>query len=323
MALVSATRRGSDRGQVLFVMALGLAVLLVVLSVTINSTVVTGHLGPNGAATDPSSNAVRFQVDAREAVGEAMDHVNARGGTDADFESAVDRWNSLAATHAASDGAYESVAVVDTTRGTTIAQTNASLDLTNATGTPTWTLASDTTARAFTTNLTGDSLPIVHRPNPTVSDLDNASVFTVVLDDGSDPVRVFVYRSVADTAAVAVDSGDGTLGDPCTVPLVDGRVVVDVAGATVAGEPCATLESIGPDGDYAIEFRNGTSATGTYSLVVDRTVSDIDDGDFTADAATGPTVSHAIYSARITSTYETAEITATAEHRVAPGEIHG
>jgi len=333
MALVIAGRepRGpaADRGQVLFVMALGLAVLLVVLSVTINSTVVTGRLGPDGVATDPSSNAVRFQLDAREAVGDAMDHVNENDVSYADLETDLDdsvtRWSTLSARHAASDGSYISAAVLDTTRGTKIAQTNATLALTNADGNETWTLANDTAARAVTMDLAGDSLSIVHRPNPTVATLENASVFTVVVDDRSDPVRVFVYQSAADTAAIAVDSGDGTLDEPCTVPLVDGRVVVDFASTTVAGERCAALEALGTVGDHsAVEFRNGGSAVGTYSLVVDRPLAAVADGDFASPGHDGgPTASRAIYSVTVRSTYHTSDIRSSADLRVAPGEIHG
>ncbi|UWG46981.1 putative pilin/flagellin [Halanaeroarchaeum sp. HSR-CO] len=324
--------RGPDgrRGQLLFVTAIGLAVLLVVLSATLNATVDTGGVGPDGTATDASSNALRFQADAAVAIGTAMDHVN-QGTEDSysDLEDAlekrVDAWSDLAVRHTARDGTWVRATVVDTTDGTRLAQTNASRPLTNVDGNETWTVVSDADrVRAIRLAPSNESLVEVTTPSPTVTQLENEDVFTVTLHGDDQSARVFVYRTDDDPAVVSVDSGDGSLEGSCAVPVgPDGRFGIDLTAATVSDTDCEPLEALADvDGPYTVEFDNGDSAVGTYSLVVDRRPSELDTDGFHADGdAGGPTATKAIYDSTVETTYASRTIDTTLEHRIAPGEF--
>ncbi|MGM0398033.1 MAG: hypothetical protein ACQEQY_03485 [Halobacteriota archaeon] len=324
--------RGPDgrRGQLLFVTAIGLAVLLVVLSATLNATVDTGGVGPDGTATDGSSNALRFQADATAAIGSAMDHVN-RGAEDSysDLEAALDErvaaWSDLAVRHTARDGTWVRATVVDTTDGTRLAQTDAARALTDVDGNETWTVVSDADrVRAVHLAPSNESLVEVTTPSPTASVLENEDVFTVTLHGDGQSARVFVYRTDDDPAVVSVDSGDGSLDGSCAAPVgPDGRFGIDLTGATVSNTDCEPLEAFADlDGPYTVAFDDGDNAVGTYSLVVDRRPSEVDTDGYHGDGdADGPTATKAIYDSTVETTYASRTIDATLEHRIAPGEF--
>lgn len=323
-------RADGRRGQLLFVTAIGLAVLLVVLSATLNATVDTGSVGPDGTATDGTSNALRYQADARAAIGPAMERGNREtGGSYAELEASLDErvadWSGLSARHAARDGTAVQVTLVEATDGTRLAQTNASRDLTNVDGNESWTLVNDADrVRAIRLGLESDALVEVSNPSPSAGHLESKGVFTLTLDGDGESVRAFVYRNDSGSVVVSVDEGAGSLAGPCAVPVgPDGRFDVDVTGASVAGTDCAALAAFADvDGPYDVAFANGDDAAGTYSLVVDRRLGEVDTTDYHADEdATGPTATRALYDATVETTYENRRVDATTHLRIAPGEF--
>lgn len=323
--------RGPDgrRGQLLFVSAIGLAVLLVVLSATLNATVDTGGVGPDGTATDPDSNALRFQADAEAAIGSAMDHVNkGTAGTYVELENGLDEraaaWSDFAARHTARDGIWVRASVLDATDGTRLAQTNASRPLTDVDGNETWTVASGANGvRAVQLELTNESLVEVTPPSPTATVLDNRDVFAATLHGDGQSARVFVYRNDTDPAVVSVDGGDGIIDGTCSAPVGPaGRFGVDLTAATVSDADCEPLEALADlDGPYTVEFDNGDNAVGTYSLVVDRPLSEVDTHGYAVGVAGDPTATRGIYDATVETIYESQTINASLEHRIAPGEF--
>lgn len=328
-AIVSGSRwPAGRRGQLLFVTAIGLAVLLVVLSATLNATVDTGGVGPDGTATDGTSNAIRYQADARAAIGAAMEHGNRETGSTYDeLEAALDErvgdWSALFSRHAAREGTAVQVALVDTTDGTRLAQTNASRNMTNVDGNESWTLVSDADrVRAVHLGLAEDSLVEVPTPSPTASQLEHREVFRLALAGDGESARAFVYRNDTGSVVVSVDDGDGPLAGPCGVPVgPDGRFDVDLTGATVSDTDCAALGAFADlDGPYVVTFTNGHNAAGTYSLVVDRRLGEVDTNDYHADA-TGPTATRALYDSTVETTYENRRVDATTQLRIAPGEF--
>lgn len=289
MADLSARREdgGCERGQLILVAAVGIAALLLTLSLLLNAAVFTENLATRGGHGEHAASAVDHRVAAEEAVTDLLARSNAEGWSYAEFYRNVSVWNERTARHAASDGATTSV-TVSATESTRVVQTNASRTLTNATGAERWTVLTGVTGvEDWEMNLTRASL-VAPAETTNASDLVEAGAFTVEFVDGGETWRLFVYRDGSGAVAVAVDDGTDPLSAACSAPAdANDTVTVDVTAATVGGSSCPALESLlgflGATGGYDVAFDHAGNATGTYELLVREPVSTVESDSFATD----------------------------------------
>jgi hypothetical protein len=316
-----------DRGQLMLVGALTLAVMLVTLAVLLNAAIYTGNVATRDAGPG-TAEAIEYEGAATSMARHVIRSLD--GGGDGSYPSlrgnftdAVDGWSRATSAHSAVGLADASLEKVATERGSRIAQT-ADRNFTDTGGNATWTVANDTRVRAFRMNVTQNSLA----PFP-ASPITNGS-FRVTLDDGTDEWAVYLHQGGPDLDGVSVtvvDPDGNEVDDGCTVaPGTDDRAVIDLTGATVAGQSCPEMRFFGNlSGEYTVRYvdaENGSGTEqvfGTYSVVVDRPLDNLSTGADTT-GSTEPAATRTLYSADLRVTYRSADVYYRSEFRVAPGE---
>lgn len=311
---------GDDRGQLLLVTALALAVLLVSLALLLNTAIYTENLATRSA--DPgSADALSHQRDAVQGVGGAISSVNAHHAETnetlrANLTASVRAWDDATARHAAVDADAAVASVASTTNGTQAVQ-NRTRNFTAADGTRNWTLtegvAPDRGLRAFRLSVRQDSLS----PGP-------AGAFHVNVTDADQTWRIYVYENGTE-AQVAVYNGttDATTTDAnCSAAPTNGTVAVDLTDGTVGGRECAPLSVFSDvDDPYDVAYRNADEVNGTYSVVVNQSTLAADPGAFdTRSSGNVPYSAPAVYAVEVDLAFESQRVTYETTVRVAPGE---
>lgn len=315
MAELSGPSNGGDRGQLMLVGAVSLAVLLVTLGLILNSVAYSGVLAASDAPGEDRT-VVRYQDDVRRGVGGLMVRTNRQNNSShADLEAAlrtnVEAWADLSARHAAARGVGTDVATTDTTNGTRIAQDDGSRNLTDAAGARNWTLATDVTA---TRQVELD----VSSPNGTLGEYGSGEEFRLVVTNGTAEWRMNV---TANATGVVVGIRNASGGHAvCQAPSA--RPEIDVTGGTVGGSECRALvfaEGVSPP--YDVRYERADNLTGTYGLVVDNETLASEAGSDDRYASDGsPYATPAIYSAHVTVDYRTPRLTYRTRVRISPGE---
>lgn len=307
--------RDANRGQLLLVAGLVMAVSLVALVVLLNATIYSENVATRGIeATD--GEALEVRATAVEGTGSLIDATNRKANAD-DDDYTVTRG-------AVEDG----VAELDTHLARTYAGRGGVTHL-----------AVDSLRRGsyLTGNLSSASVADdVNRTRGFVLDVDvsddppvgtNASAapdeaFHVVFNHSTgDTHEVYVYANETESGNLTVAVGDdGT--EPtvlCSVDPADledsDRVAVDLTGERVGGQSCPGIwpaELVSQSGSYAIDFENGDAATGNATA----TVTAPSGGSVGSELDATP----AVYDATIDLRYRTAELRFETVVRVAPGE---
>ncbi|MFB6223994.1 MAG: hypothetical protein ABEH86_10050 [Haloarcula sp.] len=324
--MVDLSRAGAaaDRGQVLLVTTFGIAVLFVVLALVLNASahsqaMAAGHGNDGRDAITVSSAA------ADGAVG-TLEYVNRYNDTDyatlrTELEGGVDDWSESADGYAARGGNRATITVTDTTNGTRIAQATASRAMTNASGVDNWTLASGVSRSRDARLNVSESALVAPASDSNTSELLAAEVFHVVVADGSDEWRLFIYRKSGDVVVRAEDTS-GTLQAPCSVTAgSDGYAVVDLSNGSVEGTACPQLTAFDDVGSSSsISYHWGSNAGGTYTMTVDQTRGTVADGDYAPEGSGKPYVTEQLYDASVRITYATPRLEYVTETTVTGGD---
>ena len=316
--------RDADRAQLFLVGALSLAVIFIVLAVLLNTAIYTGNI----ATRDPgpgSGEVVEYEQAATSMANHTIVAVNEENNSSysalkSSFTGTVSDWSDAAATHASTRLVDARVSTLTTQRGTKIAQENRD-DFTNDTGADDWTVANNTTARAFRMNVSQSSLVDIN----TLSLVDS---FYVGFDNGTSEWKAYVYQEGGTNVSVDVEDPSGNqIGDTCTADAgTNNHVLVELSTAQVDGKPCPALNDLFQNlsGPYTVTYNNTESATdderinGTYSVIVDRPTDELETG---ADDDPGePYAAPALYSADVQITYRSPSAYYRTEIRVAPEE---
>jgi hypothetical protein len=279
----------ADRGQLLLVAALGLAVAFVVLALVLNAVVFTENLATqNHGRTD---DAVGFQNAVEDGVGGLLVGVNDQNNTDyAELSTAlhagVDRWSSNASLLSASDGRVTETTVASVENGTQVVQAERRT-FTNETGVGNWTLAT--------------GVEETRRFRMVVSQNDSTNPFRVRVSNGTDTWTVRVVEAGSDTNVSVYRDGNRVESWVRSTSTVE----LDLTQGTINGTAVANWTfAEGVSRPYNISYENGDTATGTYGFVVDKPRPDLL-ADLPADhyssRASGdyPTTVPAIYSAKV------------------------
>lgn len=306
----------TDRAQLLLVGALTLAVVFLSLSLLLNSVIYTENLATRQTNTDVET-ATTFRFTAIDVLGDAIEHANRGDAADLaarrdDYRNATGAAIPILANHSATDGLATDIERRTVSRGTRIADTNASSTLTPENdSTANWTVVTD--ARVRNARLR----------------VETGAVVRIVVDDGT--ARDVVLDGTAGELRVEDESG------ACS--LAGGRTWIDLTAARVDGERCRPLATLPFDDEVTVSIANGSDATGTYSLVVDRyetgTRSAVDTRNYPGQCAPpspptyndsgagAPYTSPAIYAATADISVASRDIDHRRTVRTAPGEVGG
>lgn len=313
------------RGQLLLIAGLGIAVVLVVLAIVLNTVIFTQNLATREAVDTRSP--VEFTSAVDHGLGGAMTHANVWTPTnyttlDDEFRRAVSTWAGNATRFGAMRGLSTDVQLHATRNGTRIVQP-ANATWTNANDDTDWTMATDVTdARRFHANVSRTSLPVDDGSNLAVS-----TVFRVTASDGTDSWTMYVYRNASDTdfVNVTVAHPDGT---ESTCSADGNHVELDVTDATLDGTDCAFSFASGVSAPYDVTVSEGDAISARYTLVVDREQAPLL-GDLPSNTYHGqaieesPFTAPAIYSAAVNVTADRADVRYTNNFTIVPDRVPG
>jgi hypothetical protein len=276
-----------ERGQLMLIGGLALAISLVAIALVLNSAIYTHNLASR--YNSPGDDIVESNRDVRESASSQIRHANdeyADGGygsigtsntvlgeygfgiSDIESEIAEDGALNGRVLRASHTSASQGVRIADAESGGS--------DFKSGTGASDWTVVVDGQARSY---------QIVALTSGTVSETTSnvlggllaSSAFTIRLDedgDGTDDWRVAIYED-GDTGAsdisVTVENVAASTFQTCTV--AETRVEIDFTQARVGSQSCSALlffEDLSTP--YDVRYEKGGNIGGSYRMIVDSVV---------------------------------------------------
>lgn len=326
MADLERTRR-RERGQIILIAALALAVTFVALAVVVNSAIYTENLASRGE-TGGSEKALELRYEIDRGVAETVRYANVHNSTDpgtldAAVSSGTRNVTAVMERQQASNGAYVNVTQRSTVHGSRIAQ-NDSSEFTSSGGSADWVVVEDVERETSTTNGTR-AFEIEATPLSTTP-------FRVVVEEWSpgatgDTWVMELSATAGGDVVVDVQTGSGD-SESCSIADPGRPVHVDVTRGTVDGVPCDALQRGDEDyrfgsgvGDrYNVSFENGDQVEGNYSLVTTNTSIDQSNNLYPGVGSSSPYGDDAIYSVHLEYAYHSPRTTYETGIRVARGE---
>lgn len=311
-----------DRGQLILVGAIAIAIVFVALALVFNTAIYTSTLATQESSAD-GFEPVAYQDATADGVGGVIyyaNYYNYSSGYDAlvgTTRNGTVAWSKNTTRHTLASRTATVSRVVDTTNGTQILQDqNATFE--NATGADDWALATDVNGmRRFSVHVVRGSLESRGTTDEVLGTLDGVDdPFHVRVTNGSATRYVFLYNN-SDDVVVQVETESGGVVGRCRDDPGD-PAVVDITQGRVDGEDCPALTFPGMEGPYAITYNASTEIDGRYSLVVDRTESNVPDSYNDVASGDPPYAARALYSASVEMTYESADVRYTTTVDVTP-----
>ena len=305
MADVSLPVPGGDRGQVIIVFALVLAIVFVALAVVVNSAIYTENVSTRDTGTDSKETLEQRQWVSAE-IQRHVDRTNEQafavddgGELDGDLRDAFTDWESVTSANAALSGRVVGVNLVDTRIGSAISQPNTS-DFTaggEMEGETDWTLAEDVTeAGQFEMEVEEESLINANQSELNVSNvLSEAFTVQVTTDETWEvllyqgPTSETVYVFVMEPGSSPSDT-DEMFDNSCLYDASNGTATIDFRNASADCEPLEFYEDEVVGEEHEVRYENtesggltilnveviepGPTVEGTYRLFVDTEVDD-------------------------------------------------
>jgi hypothetical protein len=311
-------RTSAERGQLILVGAVVLAISFVGIAIIVNSAIFTENVATRGDVPG-SERALDHRYETVQNIESLVETVNPNHT--ADPATAVQ--TALAALARdeglvqASSGGIVDIQFNDTTSGIRIAQDAGTRNFTDTNANLDWTVV--------------DGVERVRGVQINVTDpgaLSGSDAYTFQLNGSSDNLWSV---SVADAGSGDVNVEVDTPSDQalCTRTVGTDPFEINLAQGTIAGEPCPALDRLsdgtemwlgsGINTPLAIEFENAGSIEGNYSMVID------DGGAPSANLTAGPSDiepyrTDAIYSLYVDYGYYTDGVSYETVLRAAPGE---
>ncbi|WP_336329227.1 DUF7261 family protein [Haloarcula sp. CGMCC 1.2071] len=315
-----------ERGQIILIAALALAVTFIGLALVVNSAIYTQNLASRGEVAG-SNDALEMRAMVETNVGQGVTAANRYNySTQTTLETGVRESTRTVSTQTerqrVTSGTLVNVTLAGSpTYGTRIAQTNTSLfESGEATPSADWMVRERVTRPGDGTNATRRFVI-----NATQLPSSGSEFVVVANGTGGNPkwtMRVWGDVGPSGTVNVEVDTPSGT--QTCAVPIEEPYAHIDVTGGTVQGEPCLALQGGSFDGrfahgvgdEYNITYESGDQIRGNYSMVVRDSKRA-----YTLDTApASPFSTTAIYDVTVRYRYDTSNLRYEAKIRVAPGE---
>jgi hypothetical protein len=312
-------RTAAERGQLILVAAVVLAISFVGIAIIVNSAIFTENVATRGDVPG-SERALDHRYETVQNLESLVTTVNRQHTADPTTAAqtalaALARDEGLVQ---ASSGGVTDIEFNDTTDGTRIAQDAGTRNFTDTNANFDWTVADGVErVRGVQINVTDPG---------TLSDISGA--YTFQLNGSADNIW---------SVSVA-EAGPGEVGVEVDTPSEQARCTRDVGTApfeinlvegTVAGEPCPALDRLSDGTEmwlgtgitvpFAIEFENAAAIEGNYSMVID------DGGTPSGNLTAGPSdiepyQTDAIYSLSADYGYYTDGVSYETVLRAAPGE---
>lgn len=320
-----------DRGQLIVITGLAIALALVVIVLLLNSVIYTSNLATRSVDAD-SQPAVAYQQTTIDGVGDLLDRVNTRNYTSwsaarANVSENITTYDALVGRQYLDRGVVVTIdeSSLTMTNGYLIRHSNASRAFTSAD-----TLILELGSQANWTVAWNVSRVRNHQLTVTESSLTQTATpqqgfHVAVVENGtSSQWHAYVYRN-STHILLAVKNASDTSPTPLPGCAVSGPTAsIDLTTGTVNGTDCPGLTwAKGVSGPYDVEYRNGDEARGTYELTVERSAGMDGHRDaylYGPTSGTSPYYSYAVYSTSFELVYETNALHYRAPVRVAPEE---
>jgi|AntRauTorcE11897_2_1112592.scaffolds.fasta_scaffold00076_54 hypothetical protein len=304
--------RDANRGQLLLISGLVVAVSLVALVVLLNASIYSENVATRGIEA-ADGEALEVRAAAVEETGKLIDGTNRnRPANHSEAAAAVEEGVAdldeyLARAYADRGGVTHVAGDPSSIRAGSYVTGNLTA---NGTGDANATVADGVAqTRGFVVEVDPDTLASTDAGDAA------ANAFFVEFDDGVNETRkVYVYNGTDDNVTVAVGENGSDPTVVCSTPAAD-RVAVDLTGGTLGDERCPGLwaTSAGALGTpYDVSMERTGAADGEVTLTVLPDSGDAVGSDHTAAPA--------VYDAEIDLRYRTAELRFETTVRVAPGE---
>lgn len=327
--MADVTPRRNDRGQLLIVAAVGLAILLVVLALSLNTAVYGEvHVTQTDDSLDEERGVLHYQNSVERGVAGLLP-LSAGNETEYaeledDFHEEVDTWDELSSVEHARDGVVTDLTVLGVTFENRISQDeHGTFEAHDDHSTPeNWTVASGASdVGEFQMEIHDEDLADVENCTPG----EDCFTLTVEGNDGN-TWHLFAHTDPnTQTSEVHVEPSAGVAG---TCEVEDGPIQVNVTGGTFEHEDCTDeftsfVEDDGLEPPYSLNYTNADAVTGTYYLdaygeVLDGTIED--DDRFATSGS--PTIQPRIAVATLSVEYRSPSVTYRTELTVAAGEAH-
>ncbi|PHQ37851.1 hypothetical protein DJ69_15080 [Halorubrum persicum] len=288
--------RDADRGQLLLVSGLVVAVSLVALVVLLNASIYSENVATRGIeAADGEALEVRAAV--VEETGARIDTANRNGATTgSEIETGIEELNQNLSGRYARRGGIAVVEPVATTPGWYLSgPVDDSTTIPDVNG-----------ARSF--SITNESA----LPPTDTGNASSEAVAVVFNDSATGTTHERYLYAEGDDVVVAGGKNGSTPTERCRSPATGDAVTLAVTGDRFDGDPCPGVWPAGLSDGYDVEFENaggaGVEATATVDTGTEPT------------SATALTVRDAVYDATIDFRYRTADLRFKTRIRVAPGE---
>jgi len=305
--------RGDERGQLVLVGAVVLAVTFIGLAIVVNSAIFSENLATRGDVPG-SGEALDYRYEVEQGIGEIVETVNANESRDPTLiENSVENISAQGGLQQARSGRVVSISYVDDEDGNRLAQDTP--DVLSANNTKTLATSVSKTRNVqlnFTRNITDGtgSFELIAQES------SGSSFWNMTVDpstSGDNTLRVELNNTAGVTRSGTCEFGSDTPS-------------VDVTGATIDGERCQALVRNGTgeplwfaadiqgSSDYEIRFENGDEFNGTYSMTMNEGISDFDPNALDND-------DNVVYSVTVDLSYSTSAVRYETEIEVAPGEV--
>ena len=315
---------GDDRGQLLLVGALALAVMFVSLAFLLNAAIYTETIATQASGADVTG-LFEYRTNAESAAARSVTALSV--GRNATYESmnanltaGMAAWDAAAARHYATDGDVPSVETLSIRTGTRVVQTD-SRNFTDAAGATDWTLVTDAEVRNGTMVVDRDGAATVD--DETLSALSGTAFRLNVTATGGGSYSVYVYRDPSDSDALSLRAfADGSPVDDDSCTHLGETIRVDVTGERFGGAHCNDLASLWTAGGaYSVSFHEATAIQGSYSVTVSHPLDELDGSHYAEFGGPGPFRSTAIYAVDIEGVYRSPSAYHRWETTVAPGAV--
>jgi hypothetical protein len=242
-----------DRAQLLLVGALALAVVLLSLSLLLNSVIYTENLATRQTDAD-TEEAASFRFEVVYSLGDAIEHANRNDASSFSdrrnrYGDAADEAADMLANYSANDGLITEVDRRSVHEGTRVANADPSTGLVPQDGSGDWTVATDSKVRNVYLHVNA-------------STVDSGDDVRLVFDDGT--ARTLIIEEGGSGPQLRVE---GAPGDN-TCRLTEGEI--DVSAGQVDGRRCPALAGVRLADEQDVSITNGDQVDGTFSMVLDR-----------------------------------------------------
>lgn len=309
----------ADRGQMILIGGLTIAVAIVVLALLVNSAIYTQNVATRGIdAGGDEAIEYRNTVDSAVTslvVSENNDRERPSATPIANVTVGMEELDRMFAENYLRTGANVDIErdapgyTSNVSEGRWIVHDNDSRVFTGASGPGNWTPVSGAEGiRSYRMQLNGGSLASTTTPG--------ADAFRVVVDDGAAEWKLFAYQEAGTTKLAVQNASDPSPTLDVCSPSTD--PTIDLTNGTVDGSDCAALDfAAGVDAPYDLHYEYPARATGTYEFIANTTAV----GDVNAGAASGSPYSlEGVYGVEINIVYETSSIRYHAHVSAVPGE---